>query len=259
MEPLRDKEHNAVRSGMEVAVEPERANRLEVGVVPEAYTCDYSLFFPFWSALTPGQQTRLANYCKPRKFRAGDNIYFHEICNGGMYYVYEGAIRIYMISPSGREATIYHRYQGQTGIILEMYENKPENIIPVFQAEEDSVLAYISKADLCTATQETPMIQSMYMKVTADCVQEVVNEFYGFAFLPLKARVARILLAQLQSGPAGSRFAEVTHEKLANATGTSREVATRTLNRMQEEGILRTGRRRVEILDLQKLKAIASL
>ena len=176
---------------------------ISTGMVPEEYECDYGLFFPFWSALTPEQQTRLAHYCKPREFHAGENIYFHQICNGGMYYVYEGAIRIYMISPSGHEATIYHRYKGQTGIILEMYENKPENIIPVFQAEQDSVLAYISKADLCIATQETPIIQSMYMNVTADCVQEVVNAFYGFAFLPLKSRVARILLERARAGSGG--------------------------------------------------------
>lgn len=232
---------------------------ISTGMVPEEYECDYALFFPFWPALTPEQQTRLAHYCKLREFHAGENIYFHQICNGGMYYVYEGAIRIYMISPSGREATIYHRYKGQTGIILEMYESRPENIIPVFQAEEESVLAYISKADLCTATQETPMIQSMYMQVTADCVQEVVNEFYGFAFLPLKARVARILLEQVRFGRSDGHFVEVTHEMIANATGTSREVATRTLNRMQEEGVLCTGRRRVEILDLQKLQAMAAL
>lgn len=232
---------------------------ISTGMVPEEYECDYGLFFPFWSALTPEQQTRLAHYCKPREFHAGENIYFHQICNGGMYYVYEGAIRIYMISPSGHEATIYHRYKGQTGIILEMYENRPENIIPVFQAEQDSVLAYISKADLCIATQETPIIQSMYMNVTADCVQEVVNAFYGFAFLPLKSRVARILLERARAGSGDGHVVEVTHEMIASATGTSREVATRTLNRMQATGVLRTGRRQVEILDLQKLEELAAL
>ena len=129
----------------------------------------------------------------------------------------------------------------------------------MFQAEQDSVLAYISKADLCTATQETPMIQSMYMNVTADCVQEVVNAFYGFAFLPLKSRVARILLERARASSGDGHVVEVTHEMIASATGTSREVATRTLNRMQETGVLRTGRRQVEILDLQKLEELAAL
>ena len=112
---------------------------------PEGFRCDYARFFPFWYKLTPGQQKRLAGYCTLRQFRTGENIYFHQICNGGMYFVYDGAIRIYMISPHGREATIYHRYSGQTGIVIPLYESRPENIIPVFQAEEDSTATHIRR------------------------------------------------------------------------------------------------------------------
>ena len=46
---------------------------------------------------------------------------------------------------------------------------------------------------------------------------------------------------------------------LAAATGTSREVATRTLGKMQADGILRTGRGKVEVLDLERLEALASV
>ena len=226
---------------------------------PEGFVCDYARFFPFWNKLTTRQQTRLAGYCTVREFRAGENIYFHQICNGGMYFVYTGAIRIYMISPSGREATIYHRYPGQTGIIVPLYESKPENIIPVFQAEQDSVLAYLAKADMYKAAQELLDMQELYMNVTAECVQEVVNAFFSFAFLPLKSRVARILLEQARAFRDFGRFVVSTHDMIASATGTSREVATRTLGRMEDEGILRTGRRQIEILDVERLEELASI
>ena len=226
---------------------------------PEDFSCNFARFFPFWYKLTPNQQKRLAGYCVLRQFSAGENIYFHQICNGGMYFVCEGAIRIYMISPHGREATIYHRYSGETGVVVPLYENKPENIIPVFQAEEESTLAYLSKQDVHKAMQEIPGMQDMYMDVTAECVQEVVNVFFSFAFLPLQSRVARILLERLKIAGDGKRVVSATHEMLASATGTSREVATRTLGKMQEEGILRTGRGQVEILDMEKLEALASV
>lgn len=228
----------------------------EGGALPAGYVCDYARFFPFWHTLTAQQQTRLANYCKQRAVRAGENLYFHRICNGGMYYVYEGAIRIYIISPSGREATIYHRYKGQTGIIARLSETPTENIIPVFQAETDTVLAYISRADLSAAMQDSPLVEDMYVDVLETCVQEVVNTFYSFAFSPLKARVARFLLGRAQR-TADGRLVAVTHELLANETGTSREVATRTLGRMCDEGILRTGRGQVEILDRERLQRLA--
>ena len=226
---------------------------------PEGFSCDYARFFPFWYKLTPGQQKRLSGYCTLRQFRAGENIYFHQICNGGMYFVYEGAIRIYMISPHGREATIYHRYRGQRGIVIPLYENRPENIIPVFQAEEDSTLAYISKIDMYRATQENPDMQELYLNVTAECIQEVVNTFFSFAFLPLQSRVARILLDRLRADGNDGRVVNATHEMLAAATGTSREVATRTLGKMQADGVLRTGRGKVEILDMERLEALASV
>lgn len=226
---------------------------------PEGFSCDYARFFPFWYKLTPGQQKRLAGYCTLRQFCTGENIYFHQICNGGMYFVYEGAIRIYMISPYGREATIYHRYRGQRGIVIPLYENRPENIIPVFQAEEDSTLAYISKLDMYRATQENPDMQELYLNVTAECIQEVVNTFFSFAFLPLQSRVARILLDRLRADDNDRRVVNATHEMLASATGTSREVATRTLGKMQADGILRTGRGKVEILDMERLEELASV
>ena len=216
---------------------------------------DLSGFFPFWYRMTPEQQRKLAGYCTMRSFAAGENIYFHRFCNGGMYYVFSGAIRIYMISAAGREATIYHRYAGQTGIILEFSEQKPENIIPVFQAETDTTLVYLSKTDMYKAARIHFALQELYMDVTAECVQEVVNSFFSFAFLPLRERLARVLLEKATS--AGSSTVSATHESLASAVGTSREVATRSLGKLESEGVLRTGRKHIEILDLERLTEMA--
>jgi CRP/FNR family transcriptional regulator len=230
-------------------MDQERISPLEGGY-------ELSGFFPFWEQLTPEQQRRLAGLCTLRTFAAGENIYFHQFCNGGMYYVFSGAIRIYMMSAAGREATIYHRHAGQTGIILDFSETPSENIIPVFQAEEETTLVYLSKADMGKAVRVAAPIQELYMDVTAECVQEVVNSFFSFAFLPLRERLARVLLQK--AACAQSATVSATHESLAGAVGTSREVATRALGKLEAEGILRTGRKHIEILDMERLKEIAT-
>ena len=229
-------------------MDQERISPLEGGY-------ELSGFFPFWEQLTPEQQRRLAGLCTLRTFAAGENIYFHQFCNGGMYYVFSGAIRIYMMSAAGREATIYHRHAGQTGIILDFSDTPSENIIPVFQAEEETTLVYLSKTDMYKAARANIALQDRYMDVTAECVQEVVNSFFSFAFLPLRERLARVLL---QKAAAGGTTVSATHESLASAVGTSREVATRALGRLEQEGVLRTGRKHIEILDPERLKEIAT-
>ena len=219
---------------------------------------DLARFFPFWYKLTPMQQRRLADTCTVRQYHAGEDILLHQICNGGLLFVYEGAIRAYMISPHGREATICRRFRGETGVVFPLNEHKTENVIPVFQAEEDSLIAYITKTDVYRAALEHPEMLDFYMDVTAACVQEVVNGFFSFAFLPLQSRVARILLERIRAA-GGGLTVSATHEMIAGATGTSREVATRTLGKMQADGVLRTGRGQVEILDLKKLEELASV
>ena len=67
------------------------------------------------------------------------------------------------------------------------------------------------------------------------------------------------MLEQARACRDGGRFVVATHEMIASATGTSREVATRTLGRMEDEGILRTGRRQIEILDVERLEELASI
>ena len=86
-----------------------------------------------------------------------------------------------------------------------------------------------------------------------------MNTFFSFAFLPLQSRVARILLDRIRADESDGRVVSATHEMLASATGTSREVATRTLGKMQADGILRTGRGKVEILDMERLEELASM
>ncbi|MBK7972702.1 MAG: winged helix-turn-helix domain-containing protein [Deltaproteobacteria bacterium] len=58
--------------------------------------------------------------------------------------------------------------------------------------------------------------------------------------------------------PDGTLIEDVTHEMLAGSTGAAREVVSRTLKRLESEGLLRTGRARLLIRDLERLRGEAS-
>jgi CRP/FNR family transcriptional regulator len=50
----------------------------------------------------------------------------------------------------------------------------------------------------------------------------------------------------------------ITHEDLAALVGTVREVVSRALSSFHKQGILDTGRGKIRILDLPRLRAIAA-
>jgi CRP/FNR family transcriptional regulator len=65
------------------------------------------------------------------------------------------------------------------------------------------------------------------------------------AFRRVDQRLASRLLLQRQ--------ADTTHQMLADELGTSREVVSRILETFQQSGMIRLGRKRIEILDRNAL------
>jgi CRP-like cAMP-binding protein len=49
----------------------------------------------------------------------------------------------------------------------------------------------------------------------------------------------------------------LTHQDLAETIGTYRETATQVLNDMKSQGLIEIGRKRIRILDVERLRELA--
>jgi CRP/FNR family transcriptional regulator len=79
-----------------------------------------------------------------------------------------------------------------------------------------------------------------------DLVEEVVT-------LRLDVRLAATLLHYHDAAQIA-----VTHQQLADELGTVRETVNRILNDFAEQGMLKLGRGRIEIVDAQRLRTLAA-
>lgn len=84
----------------------------------------------------------------------------------------------------------------------------------------------------------------------AERMAELAALVEAVAFQRLDQRLARSLLAQ---GPT----VLATHQRLADELGTSREIVSRLLGRIEDQGTVRLGRERIEILDPAALRQLA--
>ena len=95
-----------------------------------------------------------------------------------------------------------------------------------------------------------------------DCLLEVrrlLGRMESFAFHSVKDRVAITLLdeSQRQAQFGGSlNELRITQQELAGLVGASRESVSRTLSKMEDEGIVETLRGRILIRDRQKLQML---
>jgi CRP-like cAMP-binding protein len=94
------------------------------------------------------------------------------------------------------------------------------------------------------------------LRETSARVAEYINELETSTFGSLRQRLARHLLdiaAEQQTGPL--LVAQASQQDLAGAVGTVREIVVRILRDLRSEGLVRTGRGCVELLDPLRLHA----
>ena len=96
-----------------------------------------------------------------------------------------------------------------------------------------------------------PPFRQFVFSVYAARLADLTTLIDAIAFQRLDRRLADHLLGH-------GTVLRVTHQALADELGTVRRIVTRLLNRFEADGLVRLGRERIEVLDAQGLRTVAS-
>jgi len=158
----------------------------------------------------------------------------------------EGTIRATKSSPDGHEILLYRLQPGESCVIT-VVALLGETPYPAEASAETSLLLYgVPRALFLELILKSPPFRVFVFDFLSQRMAHLMALIDDVAFRRVDQRLARSLL----------RYPEplaVTHQMLADELGTTREVVSRTLEAFQESGILRLGRKRIEILDRSAL------
>jgi len=170
--------------------------------------------------------------------------------------VVAGLIRAYLRAPNGRTVTArYCRPGALMGIATVFSEDNPR-AHGTTTALVDSRVLKLQPPVIRELAERNIQVTRALLNETSDRVMGFIDELERTVFASLRQRVARHLLdiaAEQQAGP--RLVARVNQEELAGAVGTVREIVVRILRDMRGEGLVRTSRGGVELLDPARLDA----
>jgi len=184
----------------------------------------------------------------------GKIFYAPEDTGEALFFIKEGKVQLYRISPDGRKlvtstlgpGTIF----GEMSLIGQgMYHSFAEAV------EECSVWK-MDRGDLERLLLDRPQVALRILEVLGRRLLEVEARLEGIAFKTVAGRLASLLLRLMKEQ--GTTIRGLTHQNLADDVGTHRETATQTLTTFRTMGLLATGRKRIEILDPEGLQRIAN-
>jgi CRP-like cAMP-binding protein len=202
----------------------------------------------------------LADRASERRLARGEILFFEGDESGGLYVVVEGSVRAFRESIEGREQVIHVETAGATIAEVPVFDDGsyPSTVA----GEEDSLLLFINKRDVRRLCLERPQIALAALKVLATRVRRTAALVEQLSLFEVDQRLARLLLAEARAR--GKREGAgvvveliLTNQQIATRIGSVREVVSRALNRLQQNGLISVEGRRITIPDEAVLQSYA--
>lgn len=184
-----------------------------------------------------------------------------EVPAGGLIYregsdpravlVINGLVRVYMTSPEGRQVTVRYARRGDVLGVAAFVGGPPPVSV---QALTDCSLLSLNVGALIALAQADAKIAWSFAEELTRRLYDVLEELSGDVFGSVRQRVARHLLdLSSRLEPGGPLTAEVSHQELADAAGSVREVVARVLGDLRRLGLVAPGPGGIVVLDAQGL------
>lgn len=179
----------------------------------------------------------------------------------GLYVVVDGAVRAFRESIEGRAQVIHIDRAGATIAEVAVFD---EGTYPsTVAAEEDATLLFIDSRDVRRLCFDYPPIALAALKLLAGRLRKCAELVEALSLRDVDQRLARLLLTEarsrgLRSGSVISLDLVLTNQQIAARIGSVREVVSRALIRLQQNGLIELDGRRVTISNEQALAVYAS-
>ncbi len=211
-------------------------------------------YFPIWDELTDSQKEQLTAHTTLKSVPKGTVVHNSSTECTGLLLVKSGQLRAYILSPEGREITIYRLFERDMCLFSASCMMRSIQFDITIEAEKDTEFYRIQAEVYKEVMEESAPLSNFTNEIMATRFSEVMWLMEQVMWKSFDKRLAGFLLEE--SALEDTAALKITHEAIGNHLGNPREVVTRMLRYFQTEGMVKLSRGTVEITDKEKLEAL---
>jgi CRP/FNR family transcriptional regulator len=166
-----------------------------------------------------------------------------------MAFLVTGVVRVYLISPEGREISLYHIEPGGACVLTASCILGGSGFPAIAEVEQEVLAWAVPAAVFREWVARSEFWRHYVFHLLGERLATVLARLEEIFFDRLDSRLARVLLS-------GGDDWFGTHERLAVDVGTAREVISRILDRWRTVGWIETGRGHIKVLNRAALQAL---
>ncbi|OMF25612.1 hypothetical protein BK133_21205 [Paenibacillus sp. FSL H8-0548] len=215
--------------------------------------------FPFFEHLDEEHLAEISKLCTKRLYKKGESIFFEGEEGDELYLVISGVIQIYQDNQS-RDVVFSIFREGDFFGEMALLQNERVRSASA-RTIEKSVLCILKKRDFLPLIKSKPEILIGIFETTLDRLRDANKLITDLTILDVRTRIARMLLRLTEQH--GVPTAEgvlidlkLTHQHLADMTGTARETVTKSLIELQNEQLIRIDQKKILVCNVDTLRSI---
>ena len=207
--------------------------------------------------LTPSDMEHLERITAMVTCEAGRGFYNPDEPAEVLFILKRGEVAISRVSPEGKKLIV--ETLGPGTIFGEMAIIGQRMHQTFAEALTECLICVMSRTDVEKLMLADPRVAMRLVRTLSERLAQAEARIEEIAFKSAPARLASLLLRiATETDWHGRRMLDgLTHQQLAELTGTHRETVTLTLNQFKKAGLVEISRRRITLLDPDRMATIA--
>jgi CRP/FNR family transcriptional regulator len=209
---------------------------------------------PLFAGVTDRDLDDLTRIARRLEFAKGQMVFSEGDKATGFYVPIEGKVKIYKMSPEGRERILRIAHPGRTFAEAAIFDI---GIFPAYaQAIESSVLLFFPKQAILNLLHCNAQLAINMIGGISRILRELMDDMESLTFKDVPSRLARYLLDLSEMKQREVRL-PVSKTQLAANLNTTGETLSRSLRKMTDDKLIEVRGRVIAIRDFQGLLDLA--
>ncbi len=213
---------------------------------------------PLFQGLDRKHYDELAMIVTDQVFKKGESIFGEEDEGTGFYVVISGRVKIFKLSPEGKEQILHIFGPGEPFGEVAVFSGR--RFPASAEALEETRAFFFSRKEFMDLIRRDPSLALNMLAVLSHRLRRFSGLIENLSLKEVPGRLAAYLLySQGEKKGEENLLLEISKNQLASLLGTIPETLSRILARMNREGFIdSTGSRQVRILNRKGLEELAS-
>ena len=198
---------------------------------------------------------RLAETTRMITCPRGKVVYRTGESNEALFLLKRGRVQIVRESADGKRLISAvlgaHTFFGEMALVGQRFPQAS-----TAEAIEEALICVLSRKDLERLILQHPKVGLRFLEQLSARLVETESIVEDFAFKSVPARLAGALVRLADTS--SDSTVHVSHQELADMIGAYRETVTVALDELQTRGVVRLGRRSIEVVDPPRLETLAA-